>query len=76
MIYRRLENNVRFNPFVRDEDSKSYKTVPENKPRGEDYVIQKEQCIRHIQKSMDTRLRKVDKNSKVKSVLHYNHVGT
>lgn len=65
MVYRRsLENAVRFNPFVGDGDSKSFKTVSKDKPYGPDYEIQKEECIGHIQKRMGTRLRKEVEKSK------------
>ena len=65
MVYRRsMENKVRYNPFVGDGDSKSFKTVSKEKPYGQDYSIEKEECVGHIQKRMGTRLRKEVEKSK------------
>lgn len=65
MVYRRsLENSVRYNPFVGDGDSKSYKTVATDKPCGPNYDIEKEECIGHIQKRMGTPLRREVEKSK------------
>jgi hypothetical protein len=48
---------VRYNPYVGDGDTKSFKAVQNAKPYGPDYTIRKEECIGHIQKRMGTRLR-------------------
>lgn len=53
------KHSLRYNPFIGDGDSKSYKKVCKDKPYGKDIVITKEECIGHVQKRMGTRMRNV-----------------
>ncbi|GFW62345.1 uncharacterized protein TNCV_290191 [Trichonephila clavipes] len=43
----------------RDSDTKTFNALSENKPYGDDYLIQKIECVGHVQKRMGTRLRKL-----------------
>ncbi|GFV56318.1 DUF1758 domain-containing protein [Trichonephila clavipes] len=42
-----------------DGDTKTFNALSENKPYGDDYFIQKIECVGHVQKRMGTRLRKL-----------------
>ncbi|GFX07752.1 uncharacterized protein TNCV_4160211 [Trichonephila clavipes] len=42
-----------------DGDTKTFNALSENKPYGDDYLIQKIECVGHVQKRMGTRLRKL-----------------
>ncbi|GFT77167.1 uncharacterized protein TNCV_1984551 [Trichonephila clavipes] len=42
-----------------DGDSKTFNALSENKPYGDDHLIQKIECVGHVQKRMGTRLRKL-----------------
>lgn len=60
-IFSRSENpyKVRFTQYLGDGDSKGFSAVQEMQPYGPDCVLQKLECIGHIQKRMGTRLRKL-----------------
>ena len=53
--------NLRYNPFVGDGDSSAFRRVTKAKPYGEDFTIEKEECIAlgHIQKRMGCQLRRL-----------------
>ncbi|GFV52681.1 uncharacterized protein TNCV_2873521 [Trichonephila clavipes] len=40
-------------------DTKTFNALSENKPYGDDHLIQKIECVGHVQKRMGTRLRKL-----------------
>ncbi|GFW71102.1 uncharacterized protein TNCV_91451 [Trichonephila clavipes] len=42
-----------------DDDTKTFNALSENKPYGDDYLIQKIECVGYVQKRMGTRLRKL-----------------
>ncbi|GFT41501.1 uncharacterized protein TNCV_3942611 [Trichonephila clavipes] len=42
-----------------DGDTKTFNALSENKPYDDDYLIQKIECVGHVQKRMGTRLRKL-----------------
>ncbi|GFT23876.1 uncharacterized protein TNCV_3207391 [Trichonephila clavipes] len=44
---------------TRDGDTKTFNALSENKPYGDDHLIQKIECVGHVQKRMGTRLRKL-----------------
>lgn len=49
--------NVRYVDYLGDGDSNAYKAVCEAMPYGADVVIQKQECVGHVQKRMGARLR-------------------
>lgn len=53
------ERGVRYSKFLGDGDSSSYPTVRQAKPYGDDIVVEKLDCIGHIQKRVGSRLRKL-----------------
>ena len=50
---------IRYTTFIGDGDSSSYATISEEKPYGPDIIIDKKECIGHVQKRLGTRLRKL-----------------
>ncbi|GFU51715.1 uncharacterized protein TNCV_1213451 [Trichonephila clavipes] len=44
---------------VKSGDTKTFNALSENKPYGDDHLIQKIECVGHVQKRMGTRLRKL-----------------
>ena len=58
MFKRSVEKNgLRYTTYLGDGDTKSFAQVNELRPYGEDVVIQKAECVGHIQKRVGTRLR-------------------
>ena len=58
---------VRFRNDIRDRDSKAYTAFVNSKPYGENFWINKKECIGHVQKWMGTRLRDLVKTSVVET---------
>lgn len=64
IIDRQLANyNVRYVQYLGGSDSKAYKEICEEKPYGEDCVIDKLECVRHVQKGMGSCLKKLKAQS-------------
>lgn len=55
---------VRYVKYLGDGDSKGFQSVLEAKPYGDEVVIEKLECVGHIQKRLGTRLRNLKKNMK------------
>lgn len=51
--------NVRYKYYLGDGDSKGFKTIEELKPYGNEFVVEKLECIGHVQKRMGARLRRL-----------------
>ena len=60
---------LKYTTFVGDGDSSSFGRVKEalEKKIGVEYVIVKEECVRHVQKRLETALRKYKSDMKEKS---------
>ena len=58
---RSLDYNLHYVTFIGDGDSKSYQNVCQEKPYGSEYLVEKSDCIGHVQKQMGTALRKIKK---------------
>ncbi|GFT99422.1 uncharacterized protein TNCV_3238821 [Trichonephila clavipes] len=60
-IFNRSEklHNLKYSNYIGDGDTKTFNALSENKPYGDDYLIQKIECAGHVQKRMGTRLRKL-----------------
>ena len=50
---------ARYTTFIGDGDSSSYPTISEEKPYGPDVLIEKKECVGHVQKRLGTRLHKL-----------------
>uniref|UniRef100_A0A6P7GDN8 Uncharacterized protein LOC114336144 n=1 Tax=Diabrotica virgifera virgifera TaxID=50390 RepID=A0A6P7GDN8_DIAVI len=68
MFQRSEEHNVRYLNYIGDGDSKTYSGVLESKPYGNDFVVNKKECVGHVQKRMGTRLRDLLKKTVVDTV--------
>ncbi|GFV32417.1 uncharacterized protein TNCV_1677031 [Trichonephila clavipes] len=60
-IFNRSEklHNLKYSNYIGDGDTKTFNALSENKPYGDDHLIQKIDCVGHVQKRMGTRLRKL-----------------
>ncbi|GFX90505.1 uncharacterized protein TNCV_4335091 [Trichonephila clavipes] len=60
-IFNRSEklHNLKYSNYIGDGDTKTFNDLSENKPYGDDHLIQKIECVGHVQKRMGTRLRKL-----------------
>ncbi|GFX66269.1 uncharacterized protein TNCV_342431 [Trichonephila clavipes] len=60
-IFNRSEklHNMKYSNYIGDGDTKTFNALSENKPYGDDYLIQKIECVGHVQKRMGTRLMKL-----------------
>lgn len=56
---------VKYSNYVGDGDSKTYTGVVNAKPYGENFIINKKECIGHVQKRMGKRLRELVKTNVV-----------
>ena len=59
-------HNLRYTRMVSDGDSKSFTEVSAAKPYGDEFPVEKEECIGHVQKRMGTALRKFRTTFKLK----------
>lgn len=55
---------VKYKRYVGDGDSKTFKSVSETVVYGKNYIVEKRECVGHVQKRMGTRLRNAKKNNK------------
>lgn len=53
------ERGTKYRQYIGDGDSKTFNAISEQMPYGKDYIIEKVECVGHIQKRMGTRLRKL-----------------
>ncbi|GFX49207.1 uncharacterized protein TNCV_772561 [Trichonephila clavipes] len=60
-IFNRSEKlyNLKYSNYIGDGDTKTFNALSENKPYGDDHLIQIIECVGHVQKRMGTRLRKL-----------------
>ncbi|GFV81567.1 transposable element Tcb1 transposase [Trichonephila clavipes] len=60
-IFNRSEklHNLKYSNYIGNGDTKTFNALSENKPYGDDHLIQKIECVGHVQKRMGTRLRKL-----------------
>ncbi|GFU64092.1 uncharacterized protein TNCV_481761 [Trichonephila clavipes] len=60
-IFNRSEklHNLKYSNYIGDGDTKKFNALSENKPYGDYHLIQKIECVGHVQKRMGTRLRKL-----------------
>ncbi|GFW95783.1 uncharacterized protein TNCV_5023181 [Trichonephila clavipes] len=60
-IFNRSEklHNLKYSNYIGDGDTKTFNALSENKPYGDDHLIQKIECVGHVQKRMGTRLMKL-----------------
>ncbi|GFT11106.1 uncharacterized protein TNCV_1084581 [Trichonephila clavipes] len=58
-IFNRSEklHHLKYSNYIGDDDTKTFNALSENKPYGDDHLIQKIECVGHVQKRMCTRLR-------------------
>ena len=63
MFQRSMENGVRYRNYIGDGDSKTYTGVLNSKPYGDNFLINKKECVGHVQKRMGKRLRDLVKNN-------------
>lgn len=52
------KNNIRYKYYLGDGDSAAFPTVVESKPYGPSFIIEKLECVGHVQKRMGARLQK------------------
>ncbi|CAH4001251.1 unnamed protein product [Pieris brassicae] len=58
-----VKHGLRFVNYIGDGDSKTYSGLLKAQPYGEDFVINKKECVGHVQKRMGTRLRELVKKT-------------
>ena len=57
------ERKLRYTKYIGDGDSKSYDSIAAEKPYGENCIINKLECVGHVQKRVGTQLRNLKKMS-------------
>lgn len=56
---------VRYQNYIGDGDSKTFKAILDLNPYGDEYPVRKSECVNHVEKRMGTRLRNVKKEHKL-----------
>ena len=61
-MFQRSESRygVRYTTFIGDGDSASHSTIPAKKPYGPDVVIEKKECVGHVQKRAWYRIKEAE----------------
>lgn len=54
---------VKYSNYIGDGDSKSFKGILDCEPY-DNFIVKKKECIGHVQKRMETRLRNLKKDTK------------
>lgn len=69
-MFKRSESNygVKYLNYIGDGDSKTYKGIVDSSPYGPSVIINKKECVGHVQKRMGTRLRACKKQTTVSEV--------
>ena len=62
-----VKHGLRYINCIGDGDSKTYSGILKAKPYGDNFVVNKKECVGHVQKRMGTRLR--DLLKKLKKIL-------
>lgn len=57
-------HGVKYTSYVGDGDCKTFKGITECNPYGENCIVEKKECVGHVQKRMGARLRKLKKDTK------------
>ena len=58
IVQRSINNHkLKYNIYLGDDDSSSFNKVVQSKPYGETFIINKLECVGHIQKRLGCRLR-------------------
>ncbi|GFX40657.1 uncharacterized protein TNCV_1217801 [Trichonephila clavipes] len=68
-------HNLKYSNYIGDGDIKTFNALSENKPYGDDHLIQKIECVGHVQKRMGTRLRKLKLVYSKKKLSHGKTIG-
>ncbi|CAH2086841.1 unnamed protein product [Euphydryas editha] len=66
-----VKHGLRYMNYIGDGDSKTYSGLLKAQPYGEDFVINKKECVGHVQKRMGTRLRKLTSKLIDKLTVYY-----
>ncbi|KAL1512702.1 hypothetical protein ABEB36_002249 [Hypothenemus hampei] len=56
-----VKHGVKYARYIGDGDSKTFKGILDVNPYGGDLLVEKKECVGHVQKRMGSRLRKVKK---------------
>jgi len=59
------KDGVKYSNYIGDGHSKTFKTILDVNPYGDDFQVVKSECIGHVEKRMGTRLRNVKKVNKL-----------
>lgn len=57
LFQRSLQYKIRYLNFISDGDSKTFATLSEAKPYGDEHPVEKKDCVGHVQKRLGTALR-------------------
>lgn len=58
------KHGVKYVKYIGDGDSKTFKGILDINPYDDDPVVEKKECVGHVQKYMGSRLRKAKKDNK------------
>lgn len=58
------KHNLRYSRFIGDGDTNTFKKLSEAKPYGNDFTVEKLECVGHVQKRLGTRLRNLKRTRK------------
>jgi len=62
MFQRSLQNyNVKYAFYIGDDDTKTFKSLLETAPYGNDFIVKKKECVLHVKKRMYRRVKEAKK---------------
>lgn len=76
-IFHRSEDNygIRYKYYLGDGDCKGFDIICSEKPYGDDFEVEKLECVGHVQKRMGTRLRTFKKRNSDKELIDGKTIG-
>ena len=57
-------HNVKYTTYIGDGDTKTFKSLLDMQPYGDDLIVKKSKCVGHVKKRMRSRLRAGKKKTK------------
>lgn len=67
-VGRSMELKMRYTTLVGDGDTKTFNGLKQDEPYGPDYIVEKEECVNHVAKRLNTGLWNLKKTLGNKSI--------
>lgn len=75
LFKRSLQRKIRYTSLISDADSKTFSMLQEQQPYGQNYPVEKKDCVGHVQKRLGTALRELKKREHGKKLADGKTIG-